>query len=125
MSKIEVRQLQVLIERGKDIIVAQVPEHEVEVLKVVHGAANVRLDESAEVEVIEVDGNADMEFLRLQSRYKRINAPDPVRIAFPGGARDLQGQGFGRGDVREMPMSSQKNHKKPAVKKPAEKQPAK
>lgn len=106
------------IQRGKDVIVVTVPEHEVEVLRVVHGSANVRVAD-AEADTMEVEGNADAEILRLQSRYKRINAPDPVRLAFPGGPRDLAGHGFGRGEVAEQPMSSLKNHKKPADKKPA------
>lgn len=121
-DKITVRVQAVEVERGRDVIVTQVPEHEVEVLRTVHGPENVRvIDEHADD--MDLDGSAEQEIMRLQNVYKRVNAPDPVRFAFPNGPRDLVEHGFGRGSAKAAPMSHVVDHKKAA--RAAEKKPAK
>lgn len=117
-EKINVRLQLVAIQRGSDVISTIVPEHEVEVLRAVNGPANVRI-EDPHVDDREMDASAEGELLRLQQSYRRINAPDPVRLAFPTGARDLAGYGFGASAAREVPMSVQKNHKAKPAAKPA------
>lgn len=108
-----VRVQTVEIDRGKDTLVTQVPEHEVEVLRVVHGPANIRVIED-DTDMLDMDASGEGEILRLQNVYKRVNAPDPVRIAFPGGARDLPG--FNRSAAKEVVMSHVVDHKKAAKK---------
>lgn len=103
------------IERGRDVLTVSVPEHEVLVLEAVHGTANVRVVDGDEDE-IELSVNADHEFARLQNRYRRVNAPDMVRAAFPEGPRGLERHGFqlGRGGVQAAPQSAVRNHKQEA-----------
>lgn len=97
------------VEHGKNVIPTTVPEHEVEVLKVIHGDDKVRVIDP-DFDVVEVDANGDAEIARLTNAYRRVNAPDPVRRAFPGGANDLREHGFGRGNTKQVPQSVAVDH---------------
>lgn len=110
----------VAITRGRDEITTSVPKHEIEVLKVVHGEGNVReieLDEDERGD-IELDQSAEAEFARMQRKYRRINTPDAVRVAFPHGASDVAKFGFktGGGAAQKPPQASVRNRKAEAKK---------
>ena len=114
----------VSIERGRDTITVDVPKHEIDVLRAVHGPSNVR-EGDLSGEVLELSDSADAEFHRLQNKYRRVNAPDAVRVAYPLGAKALEEFGFslGRGIREDAPQSAVRKHApKPAAKeKPAAK----
>lgn len=101
----------VLIIRSNDMqIPARVPEHEIAVLRAVHGSNNVRpLPQEEFPEEAEFSISADQEFGRLQKTYARINDPDRVLQAYPMGASMLQSFGFqlNRGEYTEAPASEQ------------------
>lgn len=116
------------ITRGKDVITVDVPEHEVRVLKVIHDLPNAAmvavkgpsggLGEDQETRELPVDINE--EFDRLIRTYQRVNAPNPVLIAYPGGASELARFGFGVSDgpVAQKPGSLVKKGKPDKAKKP-------
>jgi hypothetical protein len=106
----------VSIERGRDTIVTDVPEHEIAILKIVHGEHNVQVNEDADEDEAEFTKDADTEFQRLQAKYRRVNAADPVTIAYPLGAKSLDGFTLGRGRHQAAPQSSAVNHAKEARK---------
>lgn len=81
------------IDRGREVIHVHVPEHEVHILRAVHGIKEVAVvDPHFEDE--DVSASAEGEFLRLTRKYHRLNAPNPVLLAYPQGARDLVREGF-------------------------------
>lgn len=100
-----------IFHRG-DELTGKFPADEVEVLKAVHGPDKVRVDGPANDDG-EFSISADGEYARLQRKYKTINAPDPVRIAFAGGARELERYGFklGRAANTEAPRFGGRDHK--------------
>lgn len=118
MSNLNAVTLQsVAIERGKDTIVREFPEHEVLVLRRIHRPDHIRVLDKA-VGVIELDRNAHAEMLRLQNKYRRTGSQDPAMLAFPGGTSDLERYGFSLdGESVEAPQALVKNHAKEA--KPA------
>lgn len=118
MSTITLPLLLVEIDRSNGTIIpTKVPEHEIPILKVVHGASAVRVLEEDVGEEIELDVGADSEFRRLQRKYRRINAPDLVVRAFPMGAEQLRPAGFKSGSSSEGPaQSAVRVH--PSAKKP-------
>ena len=86
--------IDVEIDRGRDVVTVAVPAHEVRVLRAIHGPDKVReapvqggFDDT-------FDENVHAEYDRLTRKYRRINAPDPVRIAYPMGAEQLAEHGF-------------------------------
>jgi hypothetical protein len=104
----------VLIERGKTVVSKGVPEHEVRVLKIVHGPGKVsKVDLAADMEPDAVfHSNAYMEWGRLENVYRSKDF-NPVAQAFPGGPEDLVAFGFelGReGEMAEQPRSVSVNH---------------
>lgn len=104
----------VQIDRGKTVICKAVPEHEVRVLKAMHGAGKVTKTElAADMEpTADYYANAHMEFGRLENCYRSKDG-SPVALAFPGGAEDLVAFGFelGReGELSEQPRSVSVNH---------------
>lgn len=101
----------VQIDRGSTVLTTEVPEHEIEVLRVVHGRDAV-IDLGASDDTIELNTGADAEWSRLQRRYHRVNAPDPVARAHPAGPRDLERFGFelGRAGEAAPAQSSVKKH---------------
>lgn len=113
----------VAIERGRDTLTVEVPKHEIDVLRAVHGPSNV-VEGDVTDETLELSDSADAEYQRLQNKYRRINGADPVRVAYPVGPRSLEEFGFelGRGVREEAPQSAARKHAKPATeKKPAAK----
>jgi hypothetical protein len=101
--------LLVAIDRGDETVTTKVPEHEIPILKVVHGQDAVSVEDEETHEEIELDEGAESEFRRLQRKYRRINAPDLVVRAFPQGAKELSHAGFktGRdGKSAEPPQSA-------------------
>lgn len=109
---IEVPLHDVLIDRGTTVIAIPVPAHEIDVLRAVHGVAEVR-DSGPNGEDMTLDGSADAEWSRLVRKYKRLNAPDPVGIAYRSGPSALKAFGFelGRGASQAAPQSGVRNHK--------------
>jgi len=103
--------IHVEIQRGHDVIVTEVPAHEVDILRAVHGVNNVREGDATGEHVLLAD-SADAEYLRLQGKYRRINAADPVGIAHRLGARSLEAFGFalGRGERQAAPQSGFRKH---------------
>lgn len=101
------------IQRGHDVIVTHVPEHEIDVLRHVHGAVNVRVGDETD-EHIELNDHAENELLRLQGKYRRLNSADPVTRAHPNGAKSLESFGFKRGNAsaENAPQSGNRNHAK-------------
>lgn len=108
----------VAIERGRDTLTVEVPKHEVDVLRAVHGPANVR-EGDLSGEELALSNSADAEFQRMQNKYRRVNASDPVRVAYPVGPKSLEDFGFelGRGAREEAPQSGSRKHAKPATEK--------
>lgn len=86
------------VKRSKDSVIGgEYPAHEIEVLKVIHrngdGTSKVTVLEKGVADK-EVSDNADTEYARLLKAYNRVNAANPVPVAFPGGAADLTKFGF-------------------------------
>jgi hypothetical protein len=107
------------IDRGRDVLTVAVPEHEIRVLRAVHGPDKVRATPSADKETIALNDSADAEYARLQRKYYRINAPDPVRTAYPVGPEALAAHGFslGRAPTEAAPAAMVKKHKQPEAAK--------
>lgn len=92
----------VTIERGKDVLTVDVPEHEVLVLRAIHdvadGTERVKVvgpaGEADDPDTIALDADPRAELDRLNRKYNRINAPSPVRHVFPNGELDLRARGF-------------------------------
>lgn len=82
------------IERGRDVITVAVPAHEVRVLRAIHGNEKVREAREQKGYEDEFDANVHAEYDRLTRKYRRINAPDPVRLAYPMGPDQLAEIGF-------------------------------
>lgn len=120
MSSIKCPVHAVEVERGRETIVVEVPEHEVEVLRATHGPGNVRIVQK-DVGEAELDASADLEFTRLQRRYRRVNAPDPVLMAFRDGVRGLERHGFSLERVvqDDAPRAGIRDHRKKKAAKPA------
>lgn len=86
--------IDVEIDRGRDVITVAVPAHEVRVLRAIHGPEKVR---EAPVQAgfdDTFDESVHAEYDRLSRKYRRINAPDPVRVAYPMGPEQLAEHGF-------------------------------
>ncbi|MEN5115849.1 hypothetical protein ABE488_00730 [Luteimonas sp. TWI662] len=131
MSTIVLPLVLVTIDRGEEVITTKVPEHEIPILKVVHGDDAISVEDEETPEEIELDENADTEFKRLQRKYRRINAPDLVVRAFPTGPGELKHAGFKSGgrssNATSGPAQSASRVRPPASKakggaKPPEKQ---
>lgn len=101
----------VMVVRSNDMkVVTQVPQHEIAVLRAVHGDDNIVPMEQEEFpEEIVLDISADKEIGRLSAKYKRINDADRVRQAYPMGAVQLREFGFelNRGQYSKPPASEQ------------------
>ena len=116
--------VEVHIERGRDVLTVAVPKHEIDVLRAVHGPSNVR-EVGITAQEVELSNSADAEFARLQNKYRRVNAADPVGIAYRIGPKGLEDFGFelGRG-VREAPAQSGVRTHAPAPAPTAKEKPA-
>lgn len=102
-----------LVDRGKNLIRVEVPEHEVNVLRAVHGMQEVQIIER-DVDEIELEGSAEAEWDRLARTYARLGAPDPVRFTWPDGPVALTKYGFksGMGLVDRETELRVMNHKR-------------
>jgi hypothetical protein len=120
--------VEVYIDRGRDVLTTLVPKHEVDVLRAVHGPMNVREGEASDEELT-LPVSADAEFGRLQGKYRRVNAPDPVGMAYRTGPAGLKEFGFelGRGSREAAPQAGIRTRGKPkaAAKDEKAKAPAK
>ena len=105
------------IDRGKTRVTVEVPEHEIRVLRAVHGVAEVQ-DMGESDDEREFNPNAGAEWDRLVRTYKRPNMPDAVQVAYPMGVAALKDAGFTADGTRtaEVPQAGVRNHKKPAAK---------
>jgi hypothetical protein len=112
------RLVDVHIDRGRDVLTTQVPKHEVDVLRAVHGPMNVREGDVTDEELT-LPASADAEFARLQGKYRRVNAPDPVVMAHRTGPAALKEYGFSldRGPREAAPQAGIRKHPKPDAKK--------
>jgi len=104
MKTIELPLIPIIVQRARDALAVEVPEHEIAVLQVVHGGqvSRVQTDSYA---VQEYDANANAEFARLERSYAVPNAPNAVRAAFRG-PHELQAFGFVMGDAVAAPEQS-------------------
>ena len=104
MKTIELPLIPIIVQRARDALAVEVPEHEIAVLQVVHGGqvSRVQTDSYA---VQEYDANANAEFARLERSYAVPNAPNAVRAAFRG-PHELQAFGFVMGDAVAAPGQS-------------------
>lgn len=81
------------VDRGRTKLRLKVPEHEVAVLRMVHGNAEVKvLDKGSDKGEFPISANE--EYDRLTRTYARVGAPDPVRAAFVMGPSSLEQFGF-------------------------------
>ena len=77
----------VLIQRGDDRVVTDVPEHEVEILQAIYSPENVEvLDE--DVGTVQLPDNAEVEHARLKQKYDRKDFP-VIQQLYPRGAADV------------------------------------
>lgn len=114
MDSIKLKLVNVTIDRGRDVLTVAVPEHEIRVLRVVHGDDKVRTrDVEQEGDEQVFDASADAEFDRLTRKYHRVNSPDPVRFAYPNGPSQLENAGFtlGREGASKPPGALVKKNK--------------
>jgi hypothetical protein len=105
----------VVIDRGRTILHVRVPEHEIAVLEAVHGADNVRVDDNADYDEGLFVNDADTEYARLQSKYRRVNSSDSVLLAFPAGGRSIEGFAINRGLRKSAAQSTEKDYRKEAM----------
>jgi len=100
MDRMTVSTVACLVDRGRSQVRVEVPEHEVSVLRAVHGSAEVRVLER-DVDEMELEVSAEAEWDRLCRTYRRIGAADPVRFVWPDGPVSLERFGF-RSDINPV-----------------------
>ena len=104
----ELELIPVLIDRNRDKLHVQVPEHEIPVLMAGNPRDSVnRVPNVTEFLVEDFDKDAGAEYARLMRKYDRINSPNPV-LAVYRGPHELERFGFvstGRAQ-EEAPKSS-------------------
>jgi len=110
----------VLIDKGATVLATTVPEHEIALLKVVHGAENVKGQGPYDDDDIELSISAEAEWARLTRKYQRVNAPDMVPMAFRVGPRQLEEFGFSM-DYAAGEIAPEASHFKEKKVKPADK----
>lgn len=93
----EVTLIDVEIDRGRDVLTVAVPKHEIRVLQVVHGSDKVRPAQVQNEDTELLTKSASAEYSRLTRKYARLNAPDPVRVAYPMGPEQFKDFGFDPG----------------------------
>lgn len=113
--------IDVEIDRGRDVVTVAVPAHEVRVLQAIHGLEKVRPAAVQEGDTAVFDDSAHAEYDRMTRKYHRINAPDPVRAAYPMGPEQMTDHGFtSGGPSKPAPSGLIKKHRQPEAKdKPA------
>lgn len=110
-----------LVARGTATAInVRVPEHELVVLRAVHGREAVQVqgpsEFDGEVDTITLPASAEAEWDRLSRKYRRINAPDAVLAAFPMGASSLPGFDSSIAKGEGAPQAQFKRHKRPKAK---------
>lgn len=104
--------IDVEIDRGRDVVTVAVPAHEVRVLQAIHGPEKVRPAAVQEGDTAVFDDSAHAEYDRMTRKYHRINAPDPVRAAYPMGPEQMTDHGFtSGGPSKPAPSGLIKKHK--------------
>jgi len=93
MSRVTLEVVACLVDRGQNKLRVEVPQHEVSVLRAVHGGAEVRIIET-DVDEVELESSAEAEWDRLTRAYARVGAADPVRFVWPEGPAALERYGF-------------------------------
>ena len=116
MDSLTLKLLNLDIDRGRDVLTVAVPEHEMRVLRVVHGDDKVRRSAVQEGDEQDFDASADAEYDRLTRKYHRVNSADLVRIAYPNGALQLVDFGFviGREGASKPPAALVKKNRPPS-----------
>ena len=120
--------VRVLVDRGRDKIRVDCPEHEVRVLQAVHGVAEVKIIEK-DVDDRVFDPSATAEWDRLDRTYRRTGVSadrSPVAVAYRNGPADLEQFGFSTGlkarqgdDVRAFDAKKDARDKAKAAKSKA------
>jgi hypothetical protein len=83
----------VLVDRERAKYVKDLPEHEITVLRAVHGPQNV-ITQASNVGQAEFDPDPELEYDRLARTYRRTGGQDPMRV-FVEGPESLRRYGFG------------------------------
>lgn len=96
MDRLTFETVACLVDRGHNKLRVEVPQHEIAVLRAVHGQLEVKIIET-DVDEIELEASAEAEWDRLVRTYARIGAPDPVRFVWPEGPMALEKYGFKSG----------------------------
>ena len=106
----------VLIDQGATVLAPTVPEHEIAVLKTIHGRENVTSKGKTEDD-IELSASAEAEWSRLSRKYRRTNAPDMVSATFRVGPSQFESFGFSMDNEPDAiaPQASQRKHAKPVL----------
>ncbi len=110
----------VLIDQGATVLATTVPEHEIALLKVVHGAENVKGQGPYDDDEIELSISAEAEWARLSRKYRRVNSPDMVPVAFRTGPSQLEAFGFSMEHAADA-IAPEASHFKEKKVKPADK----
>lgn len=107
-----------------DTVVATVPEHEIPILRALHGPKRVTKIEGA-VDQRDYPASAEGEFNRLLKSYYRVNSSNPVERVYRDGPEELEEFGFtAGGDTDAGPAQSvqtDNRRKNVAAKKAAKK----
>lgn len=118
----ELELIPVLIDRNRDKLHVQVPEHEIPILQAGNPRDAVnRVPNVSDYYVQDFDADAGAEYARLVRKYDRLNAPNPV-LAVYRGPHELERFGFkatGKAAV-EAPKSSVVDRRKKSGKAKAE-----
>lgn len=106
-DKIDLPLVSLLVERNRDRLHIQVPEHEVAIQKRMNpqgGVVEIEIDDPI-VESFDIDAGA--EYARLTRKYSRINSANPATAVYPGPEALVPfGFKFGKAEYREAPKSS-------------------
>ena len=119
---VELELIPVLIDRNRDKLHVQVPEHEIAVLEAcnIEGAVN-RVPGVTEYVLESFDADAGAEYARMVRKYDRRNADNPVKAVYRS-PRELERFGFvstGRA-VEKAPQASVVDRRKKSSKTKAE-----
>lgn len=115
----------VLIQRGDERVVTDVPEHEVEILQAIFGFENVEVTDE-DVGTSELPNDAGQELARLKQKYDRRDAP-VIQSLYPRGAADLAtalgmtDKGKASAVASNASIKERRPARKTAAKKPAKK----
>ena len=111
MQTVELPLIPVHIQRARDELHVEVPEHEIAVLRAVHG--NVRKVPAKEYVLETFDANANAELGRLARKYATAGGANPVGLVYRA-AHELVSFGFSEvvEEVGEAPQSFNEDNRK-------------